>query len=147
MQGAMLIEDAIDRILEDGDGDCLYSNFTLIASFTLSIFVMVFALETNMLTYVAPCAVTTFFPDASFEEMYIKETGLWDALYYGELVGSVHGTATLRIFTALRHTTTTAASSLLRTELAGRCFGDLWGMRWAAGAFFSSRVCARSRLA
>lgn len=89
MEGAMDIEEAIERILEDGDGDCLYSNFTLIASFTLSIFMMVFALETNMLTYVGPCATASFYPDASYEELYIKETGLWDALYYGELVGAL----------------------------------------------------------
>ena len=40
-----------------------------------------------MLTYVAPCAVSSFYPDASWEELYVKETGLWDSLYYGEMIG------------------------------------------------------------
>ena len=85
----MTVDDALEIILEEGDGEYFYGWWTLICTGVLSIYASVIAFEYNMLTFVAPCACVDFFPDASDSVLALKEAALWTAFYTGFAVGTM----------------------------------------------------------
>ena len=56
---------AIENILEQGDGEYFYGYWTILIVAVMSIYTSVLAFEYNMLSFVAPCAVADFFPNAN----------------------------------------------------------------------------------
>lgn len=85
--GSMYLEEAIQEIMEAGENEWCFGPWEIIVVLMLSINLTVLALETNMLTFVAPCAVADFFSSADDIVWYEYESALWTALYIGNGLG------------------------------------------------------------
>ena len=72
-------QEAIENILQQGDGEYFYGYWTILIVTVMSIYTSVLAFEYNMLSFVAPCAVADFFPNisataAAYYEVWFQET-------------------------------------------------------------------------
>lgn len=90
-ESVMSVIDALEEVLDTGDDDddcCVCPNgWTVLIVVVLTTTIAAFAIETNLLAYVAPCAVAEFSSADDYDTIADLEYSLWDAAYYGNMLG------------------------------------------------------------